>query len=466
MIIPLFPILLICLILGAFLLIRGLRGRTLDDHPVCRRCGFDLIGLPEGAGRCSECGADLHAPRAIRIGNCKRRAGLIATGSALLAIVLLTGGVAIVALTTNTNWQSYKPAWWLIRETASGDAKISNDALAELSSRLGAGTISQAHVDQLADRALALQANLSKPWVPAWGDLLESANASGKLSNDRWTKYLTQAAQTKLEVRPEVRRGDPIPYWLREANARVGSKASIYLNHKSKDWTLGPLKRTEQSGGGTMLSVHGSGATGSSITLKPEEWERLPDGSNEVVMSLDYAIGMGWNGPPIAKSKVELKSSFNLVPSSQPTAKLITDPSLRAAIEQSLTCREATYEQTWSPKQLNVSIHVNNNPVGIGFDVFAVFDGKEVKLGSFSCPAGRKNHGWGMSDQIPGFDKPVIDIVLKPNLKTALSTTDTFEVWDGRVTIKNVPVKFPAGKAPASKPATTSATNPSTTPSK
>lgn len=34
-------------IIGAALTAYALRGRRTDDHPLCRRCGFDLFGMPE-----------------------------------------------------------------------------------------------------------------------------------------------------------------------------------------------------------------------------------------------------------------------------------------------------------------------------------------------------------------------------------------------------------------------------------
>jgi ribosomal protein L37E len=47
-------------LLGVVIFWRGMRGRRVgDDHPFCRRCGFDLFGLPPGRDVCTECGADL-----------------------------------------------------------------------------------------------------------------------------------------------------------------------------------------------------------------------------------------------------------------------------------------------------------------------------------------------------------------------------------------------------------------------
>ena len=33
-------------LLAALLIRRGKRGRIVNDHPICRACGFDLFNLP------------------------------------------------------------------------------------------------------------------------------------------------------------------------------------------------------------------------------------------------------------------------------------------------------------------------------------------------------------------------------------------------------------------------------------
>src|SRR5207249_860614 len=81
------------LIVGIVLLRRGLKGIALDDHPICRRCGFDLFGLPGGVAVCSECGADLSSRRAIRIGTRKRRPGIATLGALLIVVIVFNLGV-------------------------------------------------------------------------------------------------------------------------------------------------------------------------------------------------------------------------------------------------------------------------------------------------------------------------------------------------------------------------------------
>lgn len=63
--------LLLLLIAGVVLLGWAWRGRRVDDHPVCRKCRFDLYGLPEPEA-CPECGAALGGAGAVRIGNRRR----------------------------------------------------------------------------------------------------------------------------------------------------------------------------------------------------------------------------------------------------------------------------------------------------------------------------------------------------------------------------------------------------------
>ena len=59
------------------------------------------------------------------------------------------------------------------------------------------------------------------------GDLIDSAQTAGKLSADRWQRYLQGAVSLKLEIRPEVRRGDPVPYWMRYGNSRIGNGSPV-----------------------------------------------------------------------------------------------------------------------------------------------------------------------------------------------------------------------------------------------
>src|SRR5687768_4721251 len=132
------------------LLAYALRGRRVDDHPICRRCGFDLYGKPEGASVCSECGADLSRPRAIRVGRREKRRRVIAFS--LPALLLCVAWLALLGwgAARGTEWNPHKPAWWLMSDARRPDLNARDAALGEMTARLKSGKLSQQQMDALA----------------------------------------------------------------------------------------------------------------------------------------------------------------------------------------------------------------------------------------------------------------------------------------------------------------------------
>jgi hypothetical protein len=465
---------LVLLALGVFLIVRGLRGRRVDDHPICRHCGFDLIGRAQGSDRCPECGADLNVPHAMREGRRVRRTGALASGAFLTALVLVFAGVGAWMALSDTNFRQYAPAWYLRREANGNDLKSRDAALAELDKRLVAGVLPQPQIDALADDALRLQADTSRPWTTAWGDLFEDAWAANKISPDRLGRYFDNALASAitLDLRSDITRGvDRLYYWTRSGKARVGSRSTFNANREIDSIDIGPEprpalhKRGDSSSSGEMLSANGGGGTGTAIYFKPGEQDKIPDGPNPLVMHLDVAIARSWNSPPIYKTKLDLRGTFTMHPAGEATVKINRDPSLRSAIEKAITCRELSYGQ-WSAGQLNTTIMVGAIPSGVGYDVYAKIHGKEEKLGSFARPAKNGPHvsgGFGFGNGVPPFDDPAIDLILKPSVDAAIGTNDTFEIWDGQIVLKNVPVKRPPSKTPASTATRPSAATNATT---
>jgi hypothetical protein len=442
---------LFALALGVFLLVRGIHGRRVDDHPICRRCGFDLFGRPEGSNVCSECGADLNRPHAIQQGRRVRRGGMIAGGATMLGLLLLVGIGAAWVASSSGDWRTRAPVWYLRREANGAVAKARDAALTELNKRIVAGKLVQADIDALADDGLRHQGYLSQPWIDGWGDFIDNAWSLNKLSTPRLNKYFDQAlaSSMRLDAREQITRGDRLYYWIRSGNARVYSRSSnLTVNVSLKSVDLGAWHHPADGGGGggMMLSPTGGGGYGTAVYFRPGETDQLAEGANPLVMRFEATISKGYNGSPIYKTTLDLKGTVTVRPKGDSTVTINRDPSLRPAMEKAISVRDASYGQSWNPKSLNVTVSIAAPiPAGIGYDVYTTIGGKEYKIGSFARPARNgpnvsQGFGFGGHD-IPPFDDSTIDLVLKPSVDAAIGTSDTFEIWDGQIIVKDVPVK-------------------------
>jgi len=179
------------LLAGVVLAWRGWRGVAIDDHPLCRRCGYDLHGRPAGAAdHCPECGADVSAPRARRIGHRRRRRSALVAGVLLLAVSIGVGAAVSIVALRGYDWNRIKPVWLLLQEARGPGGSAA--AVKEFVGRLTTNRLSQRQIDTVADAALAEQADASAMWQPLWGEFLEQARTLNQLSDARWQRYANQ----------------------------------------------------------------------------------------------------------------------------------------------------------------------------------------------------------------------------------------------------------------------------------
>src|SRR5690349_3923778 len=116
MLAPVLLSLLGAMLLGVLLLILGLRGKRLNDHPTCRDCGFDLENVYPASITCPECGSGLRRPKAVRTGQRRRRPILIAAGLLLLLTPGFPIALAVFAAITGADVNQYKPLGLLLWE--------------------------------------------------------------------------------------------------------------------------------------------------------------------------------------------------------------------------------------------------------------------------------------------------------------------------------------------------------------
>lgn len=193
--------------LGLVLVVWGrVRGRRLDRHPVCRKCGYDLFGLAQPKpSACPECGADLARKRAIRIGNRRPIKRFMLPGLMLCGMGLGFGLTVGIPVAKAYNWYRPLPLWMVIdaAEDAADPPRAAGGQDAILR-RHWQGKFSAEQYQKLVQLALAKQADRSIPWDPFWGDFIEHARHAGHVTDEQWQQYFTEGCRFEFTVSQEL----------------------------------------------------------------------------------------------------------------------------------------------------------------------------------------------------------------------------------------------------------------------
>jgi hypothetical protein len=454
----------------------GLRGRRVDQHPVCRRCAYDLVGLPADHAACPECGSDLRRPRAIRVGNRRRRAGLVMLAGLLLVPSLGALGVIGWASARGADVQTYKPVWWLVNEADGVDAATRAASFAELTSRLTSAKLSDSEVRAVVDRALQVQGDTAKTWDPAWGDWVEQARMLGWLTFEQWQRYVEQGIDVGVKVRAGVRRGDPLPYQVR-VTARL-SRSGLYQFDLFGRQPQFHFDGVPQPPGTDRIKdlqrqVNYQGeATGRTQTLgmgvlplNAIPLDRLRDGPHTVRLVLDVAVHQypsASNRLPIVWKRVAPEAAWELLPADRSSVRTVIDPALANSVRASLTAPYVYYDKSG---YLSTSLSARNCPVPLAFDVWLRTELGEWRIGRGSFP--RDGGSISVGDFVTGansllneqqvptgkdtvptsrlneFTGNVVDIVLRPNAAEASRSLVQNEFWGEEIVISNVPAHHP-----------------------
>ena len=431
------------LLLALALTAVGVRGRRTDDHPLCRRCRFDLTGRPADAERrCPECGADLAPPRATVVGHRRRRPVLLAFGLAVLLPTLALEVATFGRLSTKAYWYPYAPVVYLSHEAGSADPARRDPALTELVKRSTTGALSAWDCRWLADAALDYQGDPYKPWDEAWGDLLERFRADGRLSDDRWARYAAQAlpGAMTLELRPAVRVGDPLPFAFNLRRQRSASGNAFRADIREPSG----VGEIVAAGGGAPVPVKAHRGRIAAADLP----QCKPDGSVYTLsVSIDVDIGESDARPgrrTLATRRLTASGSFTILKADQSPVGAVPNPSLVSVVRQSLavTADWSTDTGPGRPPAVVIAVDSERTPFDVSFDVLVRSGGHEWPLGSFVH--GRQPLGTHMGFCCPpSVDRHrPLDVIFRSNPAHAATTTiDIAQIWAGEVAFKDVPVK-------------------------
>ena len=450
---------IIAVAIAVSLLILGLHGCRADDHPLCRRCGYDLTGRPDASTRCGECGADLTRPRAVRSGHRARRRGPLTAGVVLLVPSLAAVGVAGWSWSHAVDWDRYKPVWWL-RHDLRGPAADQLAALAELTRRVTAGTLPADTVTAVADRALATQAGPA-PWAPAWGTFVEAVHAAGRLDRPRWATYARQGTAAAMRTRSTIRRGDPMPVSLDFSAARVSAAAFSGLfdlrdvnidgrpagtmPHLTPDEFAGHTGKFNVAKGGSGMSYMPPqmGRASGKLALGPHVFggtfhidlydaADLPDGGPDAA-------------PPDASKRlatfdVPTTDRFAVCDNVHAPPMSAVDPAQRAAVVAAVRVLAVTVT---TAGEVRASVKLEQPPVRLAFTVSLrpAGGGPEVKFRNLS-PRATPGSSCEYADATrwPLGGATHVDVICRPDLKGAADDTDPTPIWGQDVVVPNVAV--------------------------
>lgn len=444
-------------VLAAAVLAWAWRGRRVDDHPLCRRCGFDQFGRPGGCV-CTECGADLTRRRALRIGHRQKRRRLI---GAVLPLLIVCGawiGAVGWGRARGVDWNRHKPLWLLEREAAGANAAARDAAVTELARRLSAGLLPAAVEQSLEDRALALQADLKLPWVPAWGELLEQSGNAGRLSKEQWERYVAQSLALSLEARPKVRRGDPLPVRVKWGPTRVGKASFPLLVTLEWDVAVGHARtglltqgrvapRQFQVGPGPS----GGGVYAEGLCDLDHLLKGMSNGKHTVRVAarVDGKPNLRRQQTPISKAtEVTLEAPWELVPPDQPTVHVTDDPSHREAVEAALKLYGMHYATSpTAPARLWGYVDSDAPPVPLCYEAHVRVGFSRLRCGEVMLsPLGQGGRSPVLTE-VPGppLEARTVDLILTPSPQRAARTVDVTEIWGVPIVFRDVPVTYDGG---------------------
>lgn len=419
---------------GIALLIWCFRGKRIDDHPVCRRCDFDLTGLPKESTRCPECGSELSHTRAIRIGHRRKRPLIGLAGLILLAGPSATTSKFLYPILTDPNPDQYKPYWWLMAEARHFGQAGQNASAKELLSRLKANLLTADQERQTADFVLERQADVQQSWNTLWGDFIQQAR--GGLSSAQWDRYVQNlvADTPELQVRPCVARGDPFAARVVYSAARGGSGGAWTALVESRLFIDG----NEVRHASRLLNDSPDASDQQSLTVTADPLGQYEGGRH----TASAIVSIKSRETDAPAREIRLSKPFELLKPGTPSVTLRPDPAAALKVRDTIRIRnvQATKQGT-----LLMWIDSYSLPVNVAFSVIVRSDvDADISMGTFS----RAAHGGSFLISLAG--KPPrslradhVQVLLLPSVAAAAQTVDLTEIWDGQIVYDDIPVIRP-----------------------
>ncbi|MEM9882870.1 MAG: hypothetical protein AAF800_08130 [Planctomycetota bacterium] len=380
------------LLAGVAVLWLGWRGPRLDDHPICRRCGYDLYGSAVGSD-CAECGCRLDGPRALRRGN-RRRSGrtLLVGGLMLLSGVGLAGGAGYTWWGA-ADWIIHKPTFWLRHDAIRQIGTPQEPNAMQLAERLDQRRLSVAQEVALVGPVLRLQGDPSLAWVDPWPEILETLVVRGHLSPPQLGRFAAQSFDTRLTVRPVLRRGDSLRIDLDSFLRRSTPNARWDMTQVTSAWTLAGVEVVAPGGferewTGLAGSFHGGYAASFSLDRQLEAAALGPAtlrSQLDVTMTLTAPVATD----PVSLT-VDLSAPVEVAAADAVVDEFVAEPALVDAVDAAWTATRVESAERGG----SVWLRFDPPPASLAMAVWLEQSGREPqRVGRVHVPAGHAA-GW------------------------------------------------------------------------
>lgn len=434
---------------GLLLVIAARRGKRIDDHPVCRGCGFDLVGtvepIPGKHPKCPECGTR----REPIIGNRQRRGRLASAGWLLMLASLGSAALWSYDRLGSAQLAPYKPLWMLRYEARAGTWHAADIALDEITTRWQSGNLTAAHGEILLDDAVAHgpagnPALVTAPLGVKWDFLAAELIAAGHGSDADREAIGRSWFEFSVEVRPQIEEGGVIPLNLfRTLHGPPGGTAltlevaSPLLDYGSRRY---PVNLPLHSGVVKQRTTGQGWIDIRSISLLPgvDAPADLPAGRHLMRVVQTVRILQTSSSQPAAEWDHVSEIDVKIVPIGGDPIALIDDPVAGRVVVESVDLLQDQINRVYPGHTL----HFQHVAHALTYTVSLRHGNQTWPFDTLIALPGGGDWGYRLSTDVPDEipDGAIVDLVFESDPDVARGTTGLTEILDHRFVIEGVEV--------------------------
>ena len=332
-------------------------------------------------------------------------------------------------------------------------------AMDELIRREEVGRLNANESDELVDIVLEHQADRTRAWDPAMGDLIEKRWKAGVLKREFWERYTSDFLDDiyDIKVRSRIVIGSPagllVRLLIQDLRCGSGEHIKYLLCERDRVTRVGTTLVGRVNGRGVRQVGHNNHGEYTSNKCNMDAlWEEIQPGKQIVSYQVELAILEAGGDEPIADRDVfasrsvthETETTF--LPRGQTTVTVNVDPTMKDEVDSAFKLTHLKVEPMSAPYtdkkyHASVMLDIGKRPIDTAFDIVLKDGEKEYKVGSVETKADSETHFSSGADCLVDLSGKEVDLILRPSPQAAEDSIDLFEIWGEEIVFKDVLVK-------------------------